>query len=82
VKNAVIVPTGAKGGFYPKGLPDPQRDRAAWLAQGRDAYREFVGALLSVADNRVQGRTVGPEGVVRHDGEDSYLVVAADKGTA
>ncbi len=82
VKNAVIVPTGAKGGFYPKGLPDPQRDRAAWLAQGRAAYREFVSALLSVADNRVQGRTVGPEGVVRHDGDDSYLVVAADKGTA
>ena len=82
VKNAVIVPTGAKGGFYPKGLPDPQRNRVAWLDQGRRAYREFVGSLLSLADNRVQGRTVGPENVVRHDGEDSYLVVAADKGTA
>ncbi|MBK7821004.1 MAG: NAD-glutamate dehydrogenase [Tessaracoccus sp.] len=82
VKNAVIVPTGAKGGFYPKGLPDPQRDRAAWLAQGRAAYREFVSALLSVTDNRVQGHTRGPDGVVRHDGDDSYLVVAADKGTA
>ncbi len=82
VKNAIIVPTGAKGGFVATRLPDPAADRAAWLAAGEAAYREFIGALLDVTDNRVGGRVVPPERVVRHDDDDPYLVVAADKGTA
>ncbi len=82
VKNAVIVPVGAKGGFYPKHLPDPSVARDAWLAEGRAAYREFISALLCVTDNLVDGEVVPPKDVVRRDGDDSYLVVAADKGTA
>ncbi|MGC3953255.1 MAG: NAD-glutamate dehydrogenase [Propionicimonas sp.] len=82
VKNAVIVPTGAKGGFYPKRLPDPAIDRPAWLARGAAAYRSFVGALLSITDNLVDGTVVPSADVVRHDEDDTYLVVAADKGTA
>ncbi len=82
VKNAVIVPVGAKGGFFPKRLPDPTGDREAWLAEGRGAYADFVRALLSVTDNLVEGSVVPPAGVVRYDGDDPYLVVAADKGTA
>ncbi|MBX9813098.1 MAG: glutamate dehydrogenase [Proteobacteria bacterium SG_bin5] len=81
VKNAVIVPTGAKGGFYPKALPNPA-NRDAWLAEGTEAYRIFIRTLLSVTDNIVEGRVVHPEGVRIHDGEDPYFVVAADKGTA
>ncbi|MBR7743879.1 NAD-glutamate dehydrogenase [Phycicoccus sp. BSK3Z-2] len=82
VKNAVIVPTGSKGGFYAKRLPDPQVDREAWLEEGKAAYRTFISGLLDVTDNRVAGEIVPPERVVRHDGDDPYLVVAADKGTA
>ncbi|MEN3123578.1 NAD-glutamate dehydrogenase [Janibacter sp. LM] len=82
VKNAVIVPTGSKGGFVGKLLPDPAADREAWLEAGRSAYRAFISGLLDVTDNRVDGAIVPPERVVRHDGDDSYLVVAADKGTA
>jgi glutamate dehydrogenase len=82
VKNAVIVPTGAKGGFYPKRLPDPAVDRDAWAAEGRESYKLFIRTLLSVTDNIVQGRVVHPANVVVHDGEDPYFVVAADKGTA
>ncbi|WP_120716773.1 NAD-glutamate dehydrogenase [Tsuneonella amylolytica] len=82
VKNAVIVPTGAKGGFYPKQLPDPARDREAWAAEGRGSYEAFIRTLLSITDNIVEGRVVHPEQVVIHDGEDPYFVVAADKGTA
>ena len=82
VKNAVIVPTGSKGGFYPKQLPDPAVDREAWLEEGKAAYRMFISGLLDVTDNRVSGAAVPPEHVVRHDGDDVYLVVAADKGTA
>ncbi|TDE94891.1 NAD-glutamate dehydrogenase [Occultella glacieicola] len=82
VKNAVIVPTGSKGGFFAKQLPDPTADRAAWLAEGRSAYSEFIRGLLDVTDNRVGTTVVPPERVVRHDGDDPYLVVAADKGTA
>ncbi|GAA1893378.1 NAD-glutamate dehydrogenase [Lapillicoccus jejuensis] len=82
VKNAVIVPTGSKGGFYPKQLPDPAADRDAWLAEGVASYRTFISGLLSVTDNLVSGEVVPPERVVRHDGDDTYLVVAADKGTA
>ncbi len=82
VKNAVIVPTGAKGGFYAKQLPDPAVDRDAWLAEGIEAYRLFISGLLDLTGNLVSGETVPPPHVVRHDSEDTYLVVAADKGTA
>src|SRR4051812_47241738 len=81
VKNAVIVPTGAKGGFYPKQLP-PMSNRDAWLAEGTEVYRIFIRSLLSITDNLVNDKVVHPEGVVIHDGEDPYFVVAADKGTA
>ena len=81
VKNAVIVPVGAKGGFYCKQLPDPAADREG-LAEGVACYRKFVCGLLDITDNLVDGVTVPPRRVVRHDGDDSYLVVAADKGTA
>ena len=82
VKNAVIVPTGAKGGFYPKHLPSPVQDRDAWLAEGKASYQIFIRALLSVTDNIVDDRITHPAKVVRHDGDDPYFVVAADKGTA
>jgi glutamate dehydrogenase len=89
VKNAVIVPTGAKGGFVGKSLPDPAADREAWLAEGVRCYTTFIRGLLDVTDNLVpddsadNGRRVEPPPrVVRHDGDDTYLVVAADKGTA
>ena len=81
VKNAVIVPTGAKGGFYPKQLP-PISDRDAWLAEGTESYRVFIRSLLSVTDNLVNDKVVHPEQVVIRDGDDPYFVVAADKGTA
>ncbi|WP_309080035.1 NAD-glutamate dehydrogenase [Zhihengliuella sp.] len=86
-KNAVIVPEGAKGGFFAKQLPDPAKDRGAWMEAGKDAYRIFIRALLSVTDNldiAADGTqtVIPPENVVRLDGDDSYLVVAADKGTA
>ncbi|WFP15628.1 NAD-glutamate dehydrogenase [Citricoccus muralis] len=86
VKNAVIVPTGAKGGFYAHRLPDPSVDRGAWMEAGKDAYRTFIRGLLDVTDNQVvdaEGtRTITREGIIRHDAPDAYLVVAADKGTA
>ena len=82
VKNAVIVPTGAKGGFYPKQLPSPQVDRDAWFAEGTESYRIFIRALLSVTDNIVKGKVKHPAQVVIHDRDDPYFVVAADKGTA
>jgi glutamate dehydrogenase len=86
VKNAVIVPTGAKGGFYAKQLPDPAADRSAWMAEGVESYKTFIRGLLDVTDNLVTSpegeRLVPPADVVRHDDDDSYLVVAADKGTA
>ena len=81
VKNAVIVPTGAKGGFYSKQLARAA-DRDAWLAEGAESYRIFIRALLSVTDNIVEDRLVHPDGVSIRDGEDPYFVVAADKGTA
>ena len=81
VKNAVIVPTGAKGGFYPKQLP-PTSNREAWLAEGTESYRIFIRSLLSVTDNLVNDKVDHPECVVIHDGDDPYFVVAADKGTA
>jgi len=79
VKNTVIVPVGAKGGFVPRRMPQG-RDEA--LQEGTDCYRIFIRALLDVTDNVIGGKVVGPPGVVRHDGDDAYLVVAADKGTA
>ncbi|QYA94581.1 NAD-glutamate dehydrogenase [Streptomyces anulatus] len=82
VKNTVIVPVGAKGGFVAKQLPDPSVDRDAWLAEGIAAYRTFISALLDITDNMVTGEVVPPADVVRHDEDDTYLVVAADKGTA
>ncbi len=82
VKNAVIVPTGAKGGFYPKQLPSAATSRDAWFAEGTTSYRIFIRSLLSVTDNIVNDVVVHPEGVVVHDGDDPYFVVAADKGTA
>jgi glutamate dehydrogenase len=81
VKNAVIVPVGAKGGFVPKRLPPPS-DRQAFMAEGIAAYQVFVGALLDLTDNLVGGAVVHPANTVRHDADDPYLVVAADKGTA
>lgn len=81
VKNAVIVPTGAKGGFYPKRLP-PAVQREAWLAEGREAYCVFIRALLSITDSITRGKVVHPEGIAIRDGNDPYFVVAADKGTA
>jgi glutamate dehydrogenase len=81
VKNAVIVPTGAKGGFYPKQLP-PTTNRDAWLAEGTETYRMFIRSLLSITDNLVNDKVVHPDKVVIHDGDDPYFVVAADKGTA
>ncbi|MGH1563370.1 NAD-glutamate dehydrogenase [Mumia sp. DW29H23] len=81
VKNAVIVPVGAKGGFYCKRLPDPS-DREAWMAEGVACYKTFISSMLDLTDNRVGDEAVPPPDVVRHDGDDTYLVVAADKGTA
>ncbi|MFI7078103.1 NAD-glutamate dehydrogenase [Micromonospora sp. NPDC049903] len=75
VKNAVIVPVGAKGGFVLKQRPG-DRDEAVVC------YKEFISALLDVTDNIVAGDIVPPDDVVRHDGDDPYMVVAADKGTA
>ena len=87
VKNAVIIPTGAKGGFYPKQLPDPAVDRDAWITEGRESYKVFIRSLLDVTDNLEVGTdgsetVVRPEGVIARDENDYYLVVAADKGTA
>jgi len=85
VKNTVIVPVGAKGGFFAKMLPDPE-DREAWMAEGIACYKTFISGLLDVTDNLVDGPegrvVVPPTDVVRHDQDDTYLVVAADKGTA
>jgi glutamate dehydrogenase len=85
VKNAVIVPVGAKGGFVCKQAPDPSH-REAWLAEGVACYSTFIRALLDITDNLVvrNGEQVvqPPRRTVRHDPDDTYLVVAADKGTA
>ncbi|HET6634345.1 MAG TPA: NAD-glutamate dehydrogenase [Streptomyces sp.] len=82
VKNTVIVPVGAKGGFVGKNLPDPAVDRDAWQAEGISCYRTFISGLLDITDNLVAGEVEHPKDVVRHDEDDTYLVVAADKGTA
>ena len=78
-KNAVIVPTGAKGGFVLRNPPD---DPTALRTEVEAQYRIFIGALLDVTDNRLEGEIVRPDRVRAHDGDDPYLVVAADKGTA
>ncbi|OZA63082.1 MAG: glutamate dehydrogenase, partial [Sphingomonadales bacterium 39-62-4] len=82
VKNAVIVPVGAKGGFVPKLMPkNPTRDQ--FMAEGIATYKLFIGTLLDITDNYApDGTVIAPENVVRHEGDDPYLVVAADKGTA
>ncbi|WP_197478079.1 NAD-glutamate dehydrogenase domain-containing protein, partial [Rhodococcus sp. EPR-147] len=88
VKNAVIVPVGAKGGFVVKRPPvvtgDADRDRQAHAEEGKACYRLFIAGLLDITDNldRATGTVTVPTGVVRRDGDDTYLVVAADKGTA
>jgi len=80
VKNAVIVPVGAKGGFVVKRPPSGGRD--ALMAEVVACYRTLIHGLLDITDNLVDGRIVPPPLTVRHDGDDHYLVVAADKGTA
>ena len=80
VKNALIVPVGSKGGFVVK-KPD-NSSREAFLAEGIECYKTFLRGLLDVTDNIVDGDVVPPADVVRYDGDDPYLVVAADKGTA
>jgi glutamate dehydrogenase len=86
VKNAVIVPVGAKGGFVVKRPPavtgDPAVDREAALAEGVACYKMFISGLLDLTDNLDAGKVVPAKDVVRFDGDDTYLVVAADKGTA
>ncbi|MDI3313952.1 MAG: NAD-glutamate dehydrogenase [Mycobacterium sp.] len=88
VKNAVIVPVGAKGGFIvkrpPRSTDDPAADRDALRGEGVACYRLFISGLLDVTDNvdHATGRVSAPPEVVRRDGDDAYLVVAADKGTA
>jgi glutamate dehydrogenase len=81
VKNTVIVPVGAKGGFYVKRPPLPS-DRDAWLAEGVACYRTFISGLLDITDNVVAGQIVPAPRLVAYDEPDPYMVVAADKGTA
>ena len=82
VKNTVIVPVGAKGGFFCKQLPDPA-DREAWMAEGIECYKTFIsGTARRHRQPGLRSRSCHPRAVVRHDGDDAYLVVAADKGTA
>ncbi|WP_238394509.1 NAD-glutamate dehydrogenase [Pseudoxanthomonas wuyuanensis] len=86
VKNTVIVPVGAKGGFFVKRPPaatgNAAADRDAVLAEGIACYKMFIQGLLDITDNIVNGQIVPPQDLVRHDQDDPYLVVAADKGTA
>lgn len=81
VKNAVIVPVGAKGGFFPRRLPSGG-GRAEIFEAGRAAYINFISSMLSITDNLDGDRVLHPADVKRHDGDDPYFVVAADKGTA
>ncbi|HEX2800461.1 MAG TPA: NAD-glutamate dehydrogenase domain-containing protein, partial [Phenylobacterium sp.] len=87
VKNAVIVPVGSKGGFYPKQLPPKTAGGGgapdAIRAEGVSAYKTFLSGLLDITDNLApDGKVIPPKDVIVHDGHDPYLVVAADKGTA
>ncbi|MBV7433403.1 NAD-glutamate dehydrogenase [Cardiobacteriaceae bacterium TAE3-ERU3] len=79
VKNAVIVPVGSKGGFIVK---TPTDSREAFMEEGKACYKTFIRGMLDITDNLVEGEIVAPENTVRHDEDDPYLVVAADKGTA
>jgi glutamate dehydrogenase len=79
IKNSIIVPVGSKGGFVLKGSVPSRPALDAYLV---DRYREFISGLLDITDNIVDGAVLHPPEVVRHDGDDPYLVVAADKGTA
>lgn len=79
IKNVLIVPTGAKGGFAVRYLPE---DPNAMRAKVEQCYKDYIRALLSLTDNLVSGKIVSPERVIVHDDSDPYLVVAADKGTA
>jgi glutamate dehydrogenase len=81
VKNAVIVPNGAKGGFIAK-KANMAEGRDAFLKEGVSSYKTFVRGLLDITDNLEKGKIIAPENVIRHDEDDPYLVVAADKGTA
>lgn len=81
VKNAVIVPVGAKGGFVPKSMPQ-NPDRETFMSVGTAAYKTFIGTLLDVTDNLDGDTVLPPQDTVCRDGDDPYLVVAADKGTA
>ena len=81
VKNTLIVPVGAKGGFVPKRMP-ANATREEVQREGVECYRTFIRGLLDITDNIVGGKVVVPPQVVRQDGDDPYLVVAADKGTA
>src|SRR5262249_47983945 len=79
IKNVLIVPTGSKGGFIVKNLPsDPKQIPPAV----ERAYSEYIRALLSITDNRGGNKVIRPQGVLAYDGDDPYLVVAADKGTS
>ena len=80
VKNAIIVPVGAKGGFYPKKLP--ARGSPDYQKEGIEAYKTFLRGLLDITDNIIDDKITPPKNVVRWDDDDPYLVVAADKGTA
>lgn len=79
VKNTVIVPVGSKGGFVCKQLPS---EREAFIKEGQECYKIFIRGLLDITDNIERGEVVPARDVVRHDEDDAYLVVAADKGTA
>jgi len=81
VKNTVIIPVGSKGGFVLKKAPD-MSDRDAFLAEGIACYKAFISGLLDITDNLKGSKVVPPKNTVRKDGDDPYLVVAADKGTA
>ena len=81
VKNTVIVPVGSKGGFVLKRAPPPS-DREGYMKEGIACYQDYLRGLLDITDNRVGEKIVPPPQVKRHDPDDPYLVVAADKGTA
>ena len=82
VKNAVIVPVGSKGGFFVKRPPPTSAGREAAVKEGIASYTQFISGLLDVTDTRQGDAVIPPKDVVRRDGDDPYLVVAADKGTA
>lgn len=80
-KNAVIVPVGSKGGFIVK-QPPKDGGRDAFLEEGIACYKRYLGGMLDITDNVIKGKIIPPSNVIRHDDDDPYLVVAADKGTA